>query len=81
MESELKGNSRVEGAKKACGICDLRSASEDQGQFLKLKGICKESLFVDFDLDFYVHGTHDTRPFLKGIAYSFIAYNSTDERW
>ena len=81
IESERKSNDPLEGAKKACGLCDLTSLSQNQGQFLKLKGICDASLFNDFDLDFYVHGVKDNRPAFKGMAYSHMSYNGTDQHW
>ena len=62
-------------------MCDLSQVSPKQGLYLKLKGICDRSLQVDFDLDFYVHGTRNLRPFFKGLAYSHIAFNATDKLW
>ena len=81
LESELKTNDPLEGAKKACGLCDLTSIPPSQGQFLKLKGICESGLFNDFDLDFYVHGIKNNRPVFKGMAYSYMEYNETNQHW
>ena len=79
LESILKSNDQLEGAKKACGVCDL--SSSPKGQFLKLKGICWSSLYHDFDLDFYIHGVVANRPAFKGLAYSYMTFNDTDQHW
>ena len=33
IQSERRSNDPLEGAKKACGLCDLTSLSQNQGQF------------------------------------------------
>ena len=54
-------------SKIACGVCDLRpTLATPQGQFLKLKGICKMDMWAVYDLNYYVHGTYDGRPVFKG---------------
>ena len=63
-------------SKNACGFCDLSPTHETpQGQFLKLKGICKTDLWTFYDINYYVHGIYDGRPLFKGCTvkvYSLI---------